>query len=214
MDGGGVRTIASIVFLQHLEEHISMNISKRFDYFIGTSAGAISCLAMAVKDVSAKELRDIWAKDNLEKSMTNSSWETRLGLLQRNPKYTNKGKREVFKKYFGNLLLGDALRHVAVTSYDIERREPVLIRSYDKKDKNISLVDAGDATSAAPTYYPTAKVGERYLIDGAIVANHPVLHGYAEAKKLFPNDNLILLSIGTGLSKRPLNGKPPWTGVL
>jgi len=69
------------------------------------------------------------------------------------------------------------------------------------------LIDVGDATSAAPIYYPTAKVGDRYLIDGAIVANHPVLHGYAEAKKLFPRSEIIVLSIGTGLSKRPLKGE-------
>ena len=45
------------------------------------------------------------------------------------------------------------------------------------------------------------------MIDGAIVANHPVLHGYAEAKKLFPKSELRVLSIGTGLSKRPLKGE-------
>ncbi|MDG1120053.1 MAG: phospholipase, partial [SAR86 cluster bacterium] len=56
-------------------------------------------------------------------------------------------------------------------------------------------------------YYPTAKVGNRYLIDGAIVANHPVLHGYVEAKKLFPDSEIRVLSVGTGLSKRSLNGE-------
>ena len=92
-------------------------------------------------------------------------------------------------------------------SYDIESRSPVLFKSYAAEDKSISLVDVGDATSAAPIYYPTAQVGDRYLIDGAIVANHPVLHGYAEAKKLFPESELRVLSIGTGLSKRPLKGE-------
>ena len=69
------------------------------------------------------------------------------------------------------------------------------------------MVDAGDATSAAPVYYPTAEVGERYLIDGGIVANHPVLHGYVEAKKIYPNSELVVLSVGTGLNKRSLKGK-------
>ena len=87
-----------------------------------------------------------------------------------------------------------------------------MFKSYAAEDKNISLVDVGDATSAAPIYYPTAQVGDRYLIDGAIVANHPVLHGYAEAKKLFPESELRVLSIGTGLSKRPLKVKRPRTG--
>ena len=207
MDGGGVRTLASITFLKLLEEKLGVKIHEKFDFFIGTSAGAISCLALASKNFSAIDLEKIWAPNNLKKTMQSSSWELRLGLLQSNPKYTNVGKREVLKKYFGKTILGESNKPVAVLSYDIQKRSPVLFRSYDKEDKDISLVDVGDATSAAPIYYPTAKVGSRYLIDGAIVANHPVLHGYVEAKKLFPASEIRVLSVGTGLSKRSLNGE-------
>jgi patatin-like phospholipase/acyl hydrolase len=207
MDGGGVRTLASITFLKLLERKLGVKIHEKFDFFIGTSAGAISCLALASKNFSAIDLEKIWAPNNLKKTMQSSSWELRLGLLQSNPKYTNVGKREVLKKYFGKTILGESNKPVAVLSYDIQKRSPVLFRSYDKEDKDISLVDVGDATSAAPIYYPTAKVGSRYLIDGAIVANHPVLHGYVEAKKLFPDSEIRVLSVGTGLSKRSLNGE-------
>ena len=207
MDGGGVRTLASITFLKLLEKKLGVKIHEKFDFFIGTSAGAISCLALASKNFSAIDLEKIWAPNNLKKTMQSSSWELRLGLLQSNPKYTNVGKREVLKKYFGKTILGESNKPVAVLSYDIQKRSPVLFRSYDKEDKDISLVDVGDATSAAPIYYPTAKVGSRYLIDGAIVANHPVLHGYVEAKKLFPDSEIRVLSVGTGLSKRSLNGE-------
>lgn len=207
MDGGGVRTLASITFLKLLEKKLGVKIHEKFDFFIGTSAGAISCLALASKNFSAIDLEKIWAPNNLKKTMQSSSWELRLGLLQSNPKYTNVGKREVLKKYFGKTILGESNKPVAVLSYDIQKRSPVLFRSYDKEDKDFSLVDVGDATSAAPIYYPTAKVGNRYLIDGAIVANHPVLHGYVEAKKLFPDSEIRVLSVGTGLSKRSLNGE-------
>ena len=207
MDGGGVRTVASITFLKRLEQELGVKIYDKFDYFIGTSAGAISCLALAVNKATTIDLEDIWAPRNLKKTMQSSSWELKLGLLQSNPKYTNEGKRAVLQKVFGDSVLGDSLKPVAALSYDVEKRTPVLFKSYKQEDKNLSLVDVGDATSAAPIYYPTAKVGERYLIDGAIVANHPVLHGYVEAKKLFPDSEIRVLSIGTGLSKRSLNGE-------
>jgi len=205
LDGGGVRTIATIIFLQKLEERLGMPLAEKFDFFIGTSAGAISCLGLAVNQTSAVDLMEIWSKENLERTMTNSSWETNLGIMQISPKYTNEGKREVLEDFFSDKKIGDAKKPVVVTSYDIEKRIPVLLSSYG--DPEISAVDAGDATSAAPVYYPTAEVGERYLIDGGIVANHPVLHGYVEAKKMYPNAELVVLSIGTGLNKRSLKGK-------
>ena len=207
MDGGGVRTLASITFLKNLEKSIGIKVHEQFDFFVGTSAGAISCLALASRNFSASELEEMWSYENLSRTMKSSSWETKLGLLQSNPKYSSEGKREVLSDYFGKAKLGDVNKPVAVLSYDIEARSPVLLKSYDDGDKHLSLVDVGDATSAAPIYYPTAKIGKRYLIDGAIVANHPVLHGYAEAKKLFPNCELRVLSVGTGLSKRPLKGE-------
>ena len=205
IDGGGVRTIASIIFLQKLEANLQIPLSEKFDFFIGTSAGAISSLGLSINKMSASDLMNIWSKENLVKTMTNSSWETSLGIMQINPKYTNEGKREVLKEFFLDKKLGDAHKPVAVTSYDIEKRLPVLLTSYG--DPYVSVVDSGDATSAAPVYYPTAQVGDRFLIDGGIVANHPVLHGYVEAKKLYPENDLVVLSVGTGLNKRPLKGQ-------
>ena len=205
IDGGGVRTIASIIFLLKLEANLQIPLSEKFDFFIGTSAGAISSLGLSINKMSASDLMNIWSKENLVKTMTNSSWETSLGIMQINPKYTNEGKREVLKEFFSDKKLGDAHKPVAVTSYDIEKRLPVLLTSYG--DPDVSVVDSGDATSAAPVYYPTAQVGDRFLIDGGIVANHPVLHGYVEAKKLYPENDLVVLSVGTGLNKRPLKGQ-------
>ena len=207
MDGGGVRTLASITFLKRLEIALKTRIADKLDYFIGTSAGAVSCLALALNEAKVIDLEDIWAPRNINRTMSNSSWESKFGLLQGRPKYDNVGKLVVLKKYFGKSIMQDAKKPVAVTSYDIEKRKPVLIRSYSEDDSQIKIIDAANATSAAPIYFPTAKVEDRYLIDGAIVANNPVLHGYAEAVKLFPNTELKVLSVGTGLSKRPLKGE-------
>ncbi len=205
IDGGGVRTIASIIFLKELEAQLKVPLAQKFDFFIGTSAGAISCLGLAINQMPAADLMNFWSKDNLIKTMSNSAWEASLGIMQINPKYSNEGKRQVLTEFFSNKKLKDACKPVAVTSYDVEKRLPVLLTSYN--DPEISVVDSGDATSAAPVYYPTAEVGDRFLIDGGIVANHPVLHGYVEAKKIYPDDELVVLSVGTGLNKRSLKGK-------
>ena len=211
IDGGGIRTIASIVFLKELEAQLKVPLAQKFDFFIGTSAGAISCLGLAINKMPAADLMNFWTKENLIKTMSNSSWETSLGIMQINPKYSNEGKRQVLRDFFSDKKLKDASKPVAVTSYDIEKRLPVLLTSYN--DPEISVVDSGDATSAAPVYYPTAEVGDRFLIDGGIVANHPVLHGYVEAKKIYPDNELVVLSVGTGLIKNPLRVRTQKNGV-
>jgi len=205
LDGGGVREIATVVFLANLEKALGEPLYKKFDFFIGTSAGAITAMALSIAKMNGDNLLDLWSEETFERILNSSLWDSKLGLMQINPKYDGKGKTQVLHEYFGNLKLGDASGDLAIVSYDIEERKPLLLTSYE--NPNISAIDAGHASSAAPIYYPTAKVGNRYLIDGGIVANNPVLHGYAEVKKLYPNSNVKILSVGTGLNKRPLKGK-------
>ena len=205
LDGGGVRELATVTFLANLEKALGEPLYKKFDFFIGTSAGAITAMALSIAKMKGDNLLELWSDETFERILDSSLWDSKLGLMQINPKYDGKGKTQVLTEYFGNLKLGDASGDLAVTSYDIEERKPLLLTSYG--NANISAIDAGHASSAAPIYYPTARVGNRYLIDGGIVANNPVLHGYAEVKKLYPNSNVKILSVGTGLNKRPLKGK-------
>ena len=205
LDGGGVRELATVTFLANLEKALGEPLYKKFDFFIGTSAGAITAMALSIAKMNGDNLLELWSEETFERILDSSLWDSKLGLMQINPKYDGKGKTQVLTEYFGNLKLGDASGDLAITSYDIEERKPLLLTSYG--NSNISAIDAGHASSAAPIYYPTARVGNRYLIDGGIVANNPVLHGYAEVKKLYPNSNIKILSVGTGLNKRPLKGK-------
>ena len=205
LDGGGVRELATVTFLANLEKALGEPLYKKFDFFIGTSAGAITAMALSIAKMNGDNLLELWSEETFERILDSSLWDSKLGLMQINPKYDGKGKTQVLTEYFGNLKLGDASGDLAITSYDIEERKPLLLTSYG--NSNISAIDAGHASSAAPIYYPTARVGNRYLIDGGIVANNPVLHGYAEVKKLYPNSNVKILSVGTGLNKRPLKGK-------
>jgi len=205
LDGGGVRELATVTFLANLEKALGEPLYKKFDFFIGTSAGAITAMALSIAKMKGDNLLELWSDETFERILDSSLWDSKLGLMQINPKYDGKGKTQVLTEYFGNLKLGDASGDLAIVSYDIEERKPLLLTSYG--NANISAIDAGHASSAAPIYYPTARVGNRYLIDGGIVANNPVLHGYAEVKKLYPNSNVKILSVGTGLNKRPLKGK-------
>ena len=68
-------------------------------------------------------------------------------------------------------------------------------------------VDAGLATSAAPTYFPALQRGEDALVDGGVFVNNPTIAATIEALKrtegepLRPDD-LLVVSLGTGQHER------------
>ena len=205
LDGGGVRVLAGVVFLKKLEVALGKKITDVFDFFIGTSAGGVSALCLACLQMDAEELDEFWSEANISLTMSKSFWDNAT-VFQTKPKYDGIGKHDVLQKYFKDMLLKDSPKPVAVTAYDVEKRQPRLLTSY--ADSNITALKAGTATSAAPIYYPTEKIEDgSWLIDGGVVANNPSLIGYVEAKKLFKTRDIRVLSIGTGINRRKINGK-------
>ena len=203
-DGGGVRAIAGIIFLKELEAATGKPIFDMFDMFVGTSAGGINALLVAINKMSASELHEFWSRDNLLSTMS-TSWENKTSFLHTRPKYDGIGKTEIFKKYFLDASLGEAYKPVIALSYDVENRKPVLLSSF--KTPGITAVSAASATSAAPIYYPTSEIEDgTWHIDGGIVSNNPSLIGYTEAMKYFKTKNIKVLSIGTGIDREKIDG--------
>tara|TARA_B100001057_G_C22811066_1_gene935425 strand:+ start:841 stop:1761 length:921 start_codon:yes stop_codon:yes gene_type:complete len=204
-DGGGVRAIMGVYFLKRLELETSKTIFESFDLFIGTSAGATNALILAMNGSTTNDLEDFWTVENLKKIM-NQSFIDRTSIFQTRPKYSNVGKKEVLTEFFGKRKIGESLKPVVVTAYDLEERKPILLSSYENPDTLV--VNAANASSAAPIYFPTANMEDgKWLIDGGIATNNPSLLGFVEAKKLFATNNIKVLGIGAGLNKRKINGK-------
>ena len=181
-DGGGVRAIMGVYFLKKLELETSKTIFESFDLFIGTSAGATNALILAMNGSTTNDLEDFWTVENLKKIM-NQSFIDRTAIFQTRPKYSNVGKKEVLTEFFGKRKIGESLKPVVVTAYDLEERKPILLSSYENPDT--LAVNAANASSAAPIYFPTANMEDgKWLIDGGIATNNPSLLGYVEAKKL------------------------------
>ena len=81
LDGGGVRALATVTFLNSLEKALQTPIYEKFDFFIGTSAGAVSCLAMAVNKMNSSELIEFWSQENLNQILSDSIWDKRANTL-------------------------------------------------------------------------------------------------------------------------------------
>jgi uncharacterized protein len=204
-DGGGIRGAASANFLAQLEKGSNKKLLETFDLFAGTSTGAIIAAGISVARMTGETLAGLYNYENANQIMDKSIWDKALGLAQAEPKYDGKGKKKVLKKYFKERLLRQAAKPTLVVTYDVESRKSAVLKS--NTSRNIKALEAVDASSAAPSYFPTVKVGNRYLIDGGVVANNPSMCAYAEAKKLWPDEEIKLLSVGTGKRTRKINGK-------
>ena len=205
LDGGGVRGLATVIFLKELEKASGKKIIDLFDFFIGTSVGGLNAMHLAVNEIEVSELESFWSQDNLAMSMQSSFW-TKNFFLKTKPIYNNKSKTELLEKYFGNKLISESKKPIAVLAYDVENRKPRVLTSYT--DQAIKATSAINATSAAPLYYPTVKIEDgSWLIDGSVVSNNPCLIGYNEARKYFKTDNIKVFSVGTGRHLNNLDGE-------
>lgn len=218
LDGGGIRGLIPSTILSEIESRMGAPISSCFDLIAGTSTGGILALGLACPDqngqpkYSAKELCGLYRDfgDDIFKSTFARKLKTCGGLWH--AKYSHKPLESVLTTYFGSTTLNDALSPVLISSYDIERREPFFFKSWKEDRRHISMFDAARATSAAPTFFEPHQVSVdqhlRTLVDGGVYLNNPAMSAYAEAKRLFPQEEeIMVVSIGTGENTRPIEYK-------
>jgi uncharacterized protein len=203
IDGGGVRGILPAVFLRAFEEYTGKNTSDLFDLAVGTSTGGIIALALthSRRALTAHEMLDVYLSHS---GKIFGSPRTAL-MFGFGPRYSNHGLREFGSLLFGEGRLAEAKIPTAVTAYDIVEHRPRVLKSWraaEDERRDCYLWEAALATSAAPTYFPAVKIGERTLIDGGVFANNPSAIALAEARIMWPDDDVLLVSLGTGISTK------------
>ncbi|BFD48245.1 MAG: patatin-like phospholipase family protein [Wolbachia endosymbiont of Sergentomyia squamirostris] len=207
VDGGGIRGIIPAIILAEIEKRARKPIFQIFDLMTGTSTGGIVVAGLCKKDkpqYSANDLVEFYREYG--PYIFKSSFFRRSILSWFNcAQYPHKNIESVLDKYFGEDILKNTLSNVLITSYDIQNNCPFFFKSW--KEGNIKLKDALRAATAAPTYFIPKHLKidqiDRVLVDGGVFANNPAACAYANSKKLFPNEEIILVSIGTGrLSNR------------
>ena len=216
IDGGGIRGLIPALVIEEIEKKTGKPASSLFDLMVGTSTGGILALGLSLARsddasprYSARDLAKLYA-DRGRDVFPRSFWRgvsTIGGLTEE--KYPADGVESVLAEYFGDAPLSEALTHVMVTSYDIQNRVPFFLKSWRADRNAVEMKDAARATSAAPTYFEPALVGVggsvRALVDGGVFVNNPAMSAFAEARLLFPGEDVYLVSIGTGELIRPIS---------
>lgn len=191
LGGGGSRCLFIVQFLKQLEKDTNNPTHNLFDLIVGVSSGGIVAAAAAAgfsgDEISYKTIQEIF-----------SDIQT-LGPIFR-LKYKGLSKKKVLENLFGNLKMKDLKTNVSIICCSMSG-ELVIINSWVHKE--LFVRDVVDATSAASCFFPPVVVDGTKLIDGGIIDNVGVTIAYLEAKKLFKNNNMCILRLGT--SRKDIN---------
>lgn len=232
IDGGGIRGIIPCQILADLENDLikvngpETRLCDYFDLIAGTSTGGIIAIGIAL-GVKAQTMLELYVNHGSEifppKKQTKKS--KFIKILQDRPFYSRARLRELLIDAYEtntgirDVRLGNAKSRLIIPTYSLENREINVLKTahseFLERDYQIPAVDAALSTAAAPAYFTPydfeykhkGKDGDsRFLkmVDGGIVANNPAFMALLEATNCLniPLDEIGLLSLGTGISKK------------
>jgi hypothetical protein len=212
IDGGGVRGMIPAVILEKLEHDLGKPVSEIFDLITGTSTGGVIALGLTAPNalgkpaLSAAQMVDFALLGSSR--IFSSSWTHWVGTLGGliGPKYETEGLQSVLSEILGDTKLSKALIPTLITGYHVEGESGVEFFSEDARnypDKDCLMREVALASAAAPTFFEAVDVlfpwGKmNAVVDGGLYKLSPALLGYIAAKKLYPDREIEIYSLGTG----------------
>ena len=252
IDGGGIRGLIPALVLERLERLIraadpDAALSECFDLIAGTSTGGLIALGLTAPGAGGRPRLDTTAMVDLYRGADARAIFDRpppqdYPLIAHahdlvEPKYSQGPLRALLRRRFGDGPLADAVVPTMVSAYDMYERQPKFFKSWREESRDISRVEAGLATAAAPTYFPPVDAGrDAALVDGGVFVNNPALAAVIEAVKHPDTGPLaaqgtFVVSLGTGRYEPgfradrvarwgqlgwvlPKKGEPPMIGAM
>lgn len=213
IDGGGIRGLLPALVLAELERLAGHPVHRLFDLIAGTSTGGLLACGLTAPDPEARD-RARWTAADLaelyrvegprifDRSLVRTVT-TAAGMLEE--RYSAGPIEDILDRYLGSARLSESLTPLLLTAYDLEHRNPFFFKTWNAIDRDgydYDLKVAARATSAAPTYFEPARVetaGKVFsLVDGGVFANNPAMCAYAEVRRRFPSERVVVVSLGTG----------------
>lgn len=208
LDGGGIRGVISAQILEQFQKKIGQPLNEYFDLIAGTSTGSILAASL-VLGKSPTELIDIY-RDRGQDIFQTNFFRKNISYLLNQPKYSNKGLKQVLQEHFGEILLDDLREEskklnpgsnpktrLLILAYSTTQRYTQFFLSPLPKDEQTwyqkaKLWEVCLSSSAAPTFFPpykfnlsqapeTETAGEYTFVDGGVSANNPSLSAVIHA---------------------------------
>jgi predicted acylesterase/phospholipase RssA len=208
LSGGGYLGLYTIAVLAELEEQTGRRTHEFIDLFAGTSIGGILSLGLAA-GISAADIRDAFLEDGQKifGSQAPAKGPRRWAEFARSiskPKHVPAALRATVERIVGaETLIKDLKRPAVITAVNLTKGGPKVFKTGHhanfKIDWRLPVAEVALATSAAPTYFPTHRIGNELFADGGLFANSPDAIALHEAEHFLevPPTDVRLLSIGT-----------------
>lgn len=209
LSGGGYRGLFTIEVLARMEQLAGRPIGECFDLISGTSIGGIIAIGLAMGQ-SADRIRKEFIERGEHIFPTTKPPATTLGKClamwrsASKPKYDGVALKETVEAVIGRgTLIRDAKTRLLIPAINMTVGRVQMFKTPHHErltlDGPRSAVDVAMATSAAPLFFPLAKMGENYYADGGLVANAPDACAIHEAIHFCDQkcEDLRLISIGT-----------------
>lgn len=200
VDGGGILGLVPALILAECERRTGRPLREQFDLVAGTSTGGIIATAIAA-GIPAARIASLYMEQGPQIFNAPLKWRLRTGGGLWGPDYPQDGLRAALEEVFGELRLSDIPRETAllgrsgsaallVPAYELGQCKAGFFKSWRVSPGSVQdhrLVDVCLATSAAPTFFPPAKlrIGKevKTYVDGGLQCNNPSLSALAEVVK-------------------------------
>jgi patatin-like phospholipase/acyl hydrolase len=209
IDGGGIKGIVPLVILDHIVENFKaigrrVCIPDLVDLFAGSSTGSIICAALMQKSRSGKPLFHVRDVLNLYLHRGNDIFKKKFSESY-NRSYNP--LKVVLQHNFGQTFLSDLDHEFMFLSFDLKSNEPYIFSKKSSDISEVTLAEALMASTAVPGYYPPLNMRHYELADGMLACKNPSRYAYNYSKLIYPNETVLMVSIGTGFKK---NDRDSW----
>jgi patatin-like phospholipase/acyl hydrolase len=208
IDGGGVKGVVPAIWLANLEQKIGP-LHKKFDLIAGTSVGGIIACGIS-SGLPASQIVESFKKDSKKifPSFLYRLWSRVFRSITDGvsaPKYDGIGLNTFLKNQFDDQKFGELKCFTLLPSFDVQEFKPVVFKSWVKHWAKLPTWEICRSSSSAPIYFPAHVIDENPYIDGAIVANNPTACAIAESRRLWGDEEIAVVSFGTGAPKQGIS---------
>ncbi|HEV2516045.1 MAG TPA: CBASS cGAMP-activated phospholipase [Devosia sp.] len=206
LSGGGYRGLFTAEILARLEDRAGKPLAQCFDMIAGTSIGGIMAIGLALGKPAA-EIRDIFQRNGT------SVFPTKMPVIGKGlatikgiflPQYDGVALRSTIDEVIGSTAtIADCRTRLLVPAVNVTAGRLQMFKTQHDgrltEDGRRNAMEVALATSAAPLYFPLAKVGSSLYADGGLAANAPDVCAVHEAVHFCNQsiDDVSVLSIGT-----------------